>query len=422
MAGIYRQRHPERTIFYRVMFHYFEEFVSEYENRFEREYGYFRPVIKEVVEKYLDCGNPKCGFARIRCPDCGTERLLTFSCKVRGFCPSCHSKRREEWGEWMRESLVLDVPHRQVVLTIPKMLRVFFKYKRSLLSALCLCGKEALLKYFKAVTGRELTPGIVAVIQSFGSRINLHPHLHFLTTEGGEDKESRFHKVSNFNDSLLTEFFSREVFSLLLRKQLINLSLVQKVLRWRHTGFNVHSRVRTRSREEAERVGKYMIRPILSLKKLSFDETEGKVSYQYGNLRTEEERMDYLEFIARVTSHIPDKGQVTLRYYGLYSNAHRGKMRKRGVDPSHPPIIEDETLFVPSRGWAEMIKKVYQIDPLTCPQCGGRMRIISFIEDHKVIDKIIAHLKLTFHAERPPPPQFVQKELLMAAEERGEYF
>jgi len=40
----------------------------------------------------------------------------------------------------------------------------------------------------------------------------------------------------------------------------------------------------------------------------------------------------------------------------------------------------------------------------------------------KVIDKIIAHLKLTFHAERPPPPQIVQKELLMAAEERGEYF
>jgi len=150
----------------------------------------------------------------------------------------------------------------------------------------------------------------------------------------------------------LYPFKRREVFSLLLRKELINLSLVQKVLRWRHSGFNVHSRVRTKTREEAERVGKYMIRSILSLKKLSFDETEGKVSYQYRNLIAEEERMDYLEFIARVTSHIPDKGQVTLRYYGLYSNAHRGKMRKRGVDPSHPPIIEDETPFVPSRGWA----------------------------------------------------------------------
>ncbi len=49
--------------------------------------------------------------------------------------------------------------------------------------------------------------------------------------------------------------------------------------------------------------------------------------------------MDYLEFIARVTSHIPDKGQVMIRYYGLYSNAHRGKMRRAGADPPHPPIM-----------------------------------------------------------------------------------
>ena len=49
MAGIYRQRHPERTVFYRVLFHYFEEFVAEYEHRFEREYGYLRPVIQEIV-------------------------------------------------------------------------------------------------------------------------------------------------------------------------------------------------------------------------------------------------------------------------------------------------------------------------------------------------------------------------------------
>jgi hypothetical protein len=120
-------------VLYRVLFHYFDEFVGEYENRFEREYGYFRSVIQQVVEKYLDCGNPKSGFARIRCGNCGKEFLLHFSCHGREFCPSRHSKRREEWGEWMREKLLLDVPHRQVVFTIPKMLRVFFKYNPSLL-------------------------------------------------------------------------------------------------------------------------------------------------------------------------------------------------------------------------------------------------------------------------------------------------
>jgi len=48
MAGIYRQRHPEKTVLYRVLFHFFEGFLFEYEQRFEREYGYFRPVVKEV--------------------------------------------------------------------------------------------------------------------------------------------------------------------------------------------------------------------------------------------------------------------------------------------------------------------------------------------------------------------------------------
>ena len=136
MPGIYRPRHPERTVLYRVLFHHFERFVAEYEERFEKAYGYFRPIIKDVVENYLDCGNPRCAFARIRCPRCRAEHLLMFSCKTRGFCPSCHAKRLEEWGEWVRETLLLDVPHHQVVFTIPKMLRVFFKFKRKLLGKL----------------------------------------------------------------------------------------------------------------------------------------------------------------------------------------------------------------------------------------------------------------------------------------------
>jgi hypothetical protein len=135
----------------------------------------------------------------------------------------------------------------------------------------------------------------------------------------------------------------------------------------------VHSKVRTESKEETERVGKYMIRPILSLKKLSLDKTQGQVAYQYGKHTAETESMDYLEFIARVTSHIPDKGQVMVRYYGLYANAHRGKMRETDTDPLCSLIIEDEDPFLPSRGWAEMIKKVYEIDPLICPKCGGTM-------------------------------------------------
>ncbi len=81
-----------------------------------------------------------------------------------------------------------------------------------------------------------------------------------------------------------------------------------------------------------------------------------------------------------------------------------GRCVRQGLNPSHPPIIEDDPTYVPAKGWAEMIRKVYEVDPLLCPSCGGQMRIISFIEEPKTIDRIIRHLELTFEAERPPPP------------------
>ena len=62
--------------------------------------------------------------------------------------------------------------------------------------------------------------------------------------------------------------------------------------------------------------------------------------------------------------HIPDKGQVMVRYYGLYANAHRGKVRKANLVPIALRMIEEEHKPIPSKGWAEMIRKVYEVDPL----------------------------------------------------------
>jgi hypothetical protein len=88
-----------------------------------------------------------------------------------------------------------------------------------------------------------------------------------------------------------------------------------------------------------------MAKPILALGRLSFDKDQGKVIYRHGKADDDKVEMDYLDFIARVTTHIPDKGQVMIRYYGLYSNAHRGVMKKPGRGrphrscprPSRPP-------------------------------------------------------------------------------------
>jgi hypothetical protein len=83
-------------------------------------------------------------------------------------------------------------------------------------------------------------------------------------------------------------------------------------------------------------------RPLLALDRLLFLEQEGKVGYRWGAESAELEKMDYLEFIARVTSHIPDKGQVMVRYYGLYANAHRGKVSKANRVPVALGMIAED--------------------------------------------------------------------------------
>ena len=272
------------------------------------------------------------------------------------------------------------------------------------------------------MTESALTPGVIAAIQTFGDRINLHVHLHFLVTEGSVDEAGVFHQIPRIDDSRLAEIFASEVLADLVRKELLSPEWAERVLSWRHTGFNVHSLVRTKTKQEAERVGKYMIRPLLALEWLTFLEPEGKVGYRWGRDTAGLETMDYLEFIARMTSHIPDKRQVMVRYYGLYVNAHRGKAKKASLSPSVFRIVEEELRRLPSKGWAAMIRKVYEVDPMLCPKCGGRMKVIAFLTDFCVVDRIIGHLKLTFVAERPPPPQVALQELLMAADPPAEYF
>ena len=139
--------------------------------------------------------------------------------------------------------------------------------------------------------------------------------------------------MSSFDDARLAEVFAREVLGFLVRRELLSPEWAERLLSWRHTGFSVHSRVRAKTKTEAEQVGKYMVRPILALERLTFLEPEGKIGYRYGQDAPDQETMDYLEFVARVTSPIPDKAQVMVRYYSLYANAHRGKVGKAAVSP-----------------------------------------------------------------------------------------
>ena len=93
-----------------------------------------------------------------------------------------------------------------------------------------------------------------------------------------------------------------------------------------------------------------------------------------------------------------------VRYYGFYSNVARGRRKKNDHDELIPSILKpDGTSKEYRKNWARLIQKIYEVDPLTCPKCHGRMRIISFIEYEEVIKKILKHLGLWKIKARPPP-------------------
>ena len=127
---------------------------------------------------------------------------------------------------------------------------------------------------------------------------------------------------------------------------------------------------------------------------MSYIPEESKVVYQSKDGK-EEKVFDALEWLAAMCSHVPNKGEQMVRYYGFYSNGSRGKRKKQDRDKRISSILEPEGSSKEYRkNWARLIQKIYEVDPLTCPKCSGAMKVISVIEDEKVTEKILKHLGL----------------------------
>ena len=77
---VYRARKPHSSPLWQCLSRHFDSFLAAYEARFQPRYGYLRPIIPEVVDKFLDCGDLEHGFARVRCDHCQHEYLLALTC------------------------------------------------------------------------------------------------------------------------------------------------------------------------------------------------------------------------------------------------------------------------------------------------------------------------------------------------------
>jgi len=126
------------------------------------------------------------------------------------------------------------------------------------------------------------------------------------------------------------------------------------------------------------------------------------------------ETFSALDWLARLVTHIPNKGEQLVRYYGYYSNKARGLRKKAETEEQKNVESADQIPIIISNGipknklrksWARLIRKIYKADPLICPKCNGPMRILSIIDDDNTIKKILIHLKLWTTDNRAPPSE-----------------
>jgi hypothetical protein len=238
-APVYEQRDPRASSLYALVEDYYEEFERVYDGRYQQQYGRWRPVIGEVMRKYLECGDLHRGFARLGCGGCRYQAILAYSCKCRLFCPSCQQKRVLLFAEWLDTHILEQVSHAQFVFTIPKLLRPIFKYHPKELGLLCKSAWQALKEMFQEVAAEpSALPGVVISVQSYGDSLNLH--IHAIAARGVWSADGSFEGIPGLDTQQLMLLFRHHVVKNLLAGGQISQTTVDILDRFHHPGFSAY--------------------------------------------------------------------------------------------------------------------------------------------------------------------------------------
>ncbi len=420
------------------MSQYFEEFERVYPAKYQKTHGFWRPVIRRSIDRFIKCGDLKEGFARVKCTACNKEGV-PFSCRQRCCCPSCHQKRVLLLAFHLGEDVIAPVAHRQFVFTIPKRFRIYFRFNRSLLGGLSKAAWETVRDVFMEECECEnITPAMITGIQTFGDLINWHPHVHAIVPCGIFMKNDQFVSIDGVATERFLKVWKQKIFDLLLREEKITPELVNDMGRWKHSGFSVDQSVVIPKGDDLgmQRITPYMARCPFSLSRIIKLTDEGNVLYRTGKskaiafpllgndklatgMKRNFEVFKPLDFLAEVTQHIPNRGEHQLRYYGWYSNKSRGQRAKK--EAVNCTTTEEKKARKITPTWAMLIRCIFEVDPLKCPDCGENMKIIwasqcsfklgfafgSFIEKKQpmVLEKILRHCGLWVERQERAPPE-----------------
>ncbi len=185
-----------------------------------------------------------------------------------------------------------------------------------------------------AVEEKGFRPGTVSVVQTFGEGAKFHPHVHALCSRGGWAASGEWIPLPYVDQRAAETLFRHKVLALLRRKGLLSQERIDLLNSWRRSGFSVHNRVFVHPRDggEFEALVRYMMRPPVSLSRLHFTPGSHEVVYLpkagHDDIEsTEGERIEAMEFVARVLVQIPDPRRHLVRYYTARRSGVGGRTR-----------------------------------------------------------------------------------------------
>jgi transposase-like zinc-binding protein/putative transposase len=187
-VAAYAPRDPSQTVLYHVIAEYLETFLASYHD--DPEATGLPAYVQREFYDYLRCGILAHGFLRLGCDTCKQELLVPFSCKRRGFCPSCAGRRMAQMAAHLIEQVIPWVPTRQWVVSVPVPLRYWMASSQDLTAKVHTIIRTTIGQYDvnQAVTQghkrANIHPGSVTFLQRCGSALNLNLPFHVIGLEG----------------------------------------------------------------------------------------------------------------------------------------------------------------------------------------------------------------------------------------------
>jgi hypothetical protein len=426
----YCRHHPEQTALYQIVQQHLETYLAlagEDDWDAQRVPAY----VEREFRRYLECGILAYGFARARCPDCGHDFLVAFSCKGRGLCPSCNARRMAETAAHLVDHVIPPLPVRQWVLSVPKRLRWYLEREPRAISAVLHILLRVIEAHLRQGSGAGLHArfGAVSFIHRFGASLNRHVHYHCCVIDGvfepaeeaGDDPQAvRFRPASALTPAAVVAIAEQvrvRVLRWFARSGLIERDDVREMLAWENSGFSLDAAVRVGAHDRAglERLLRYCARPPFALERLELLDAE-RVVYRLPKPQhdgTTALSLTPLELIDHLAALIPPPRRHRHRYHGVLApnSPLRAAAVVLGRDLTDDPSASAE-LPAPSPApapnarsparylWVMLLARLFESLPLVCPNCGADMRIIAFVTEAVPVQRILAHIG---EPTEPPP-------------------